>query len=235
MHNSNNGYTIKHLPPGERPRERFMLSGGEAMTTAELIAIIISSGIRGKTVLQLSQELLSYFGSLESLANASVEELCKIKGLGVAKAIQVKAAFMLGIKAARHTIGEKYRIQTPLHAYTLLKDELENKNREHFVVILLDTKSYLIKTKVVSIGTLANALIHPREVFHFAVRHSAASIILAHNHPSGDPTPSPQDYLLTQQLIESGKIMGISVNDHLVIGKDGYISMREKGINFGIV
>lgn len=225
-------YTIKHLPLGERPRERLMRYGEEAMTTGELIAIILSNGIKGKTVLQLSHELLSHFGSLERLCEASIEELRLIKGMGLAKAVQIKAAFSLGLRSARSVERPKYRIQTPLHAYNLLKDDLVHKKREHFVIILLDAKGFLIRTEVVSIGTLTNALVHPREVFHPAVRHNAASIILAHNHPSGDPTPSQNDYSMTEQLVASSKVMGIAVNDHLIIGKDGYVSLREKGMVF---
>jgi DNA repair protein RadC len=229
---NHNNYTIKHLPLGERPRERFIRHGEEAMTTAELIAIILSNGIKGKTVLQLSHELLSHFGSLERLSGASIEELCQIKGLGLAKAVQIKAAFSLGLRSVRNAELPKYQIKTPLHAYNLLKDDLVHKKREHFVIVLLDAKGFLIRTEVISIGTLTNTLVHPREVFHPAVRHNAASIILVHNHPSGDPTPSHNDYSMTEQLVASSKVMGISVNDHLIIGKDGYVSLREKGVVF---
>lgn len=225
-------YSLKKLPLEERPRERFQKYGEESLTTAEVLAIIISSGIKGKTVLQLSQELLSHFGSLKSLANASIEELCQIKGLGVAKAIQIKAAFSLGLRAARHRDLPRYSIRTPIHVFNLLKDELANEKREHFIVLLLDIKCFLIKTEIISIGTLTQTLVHPREVFYPAVRHNAASIVLVHNHPSGDPTPSSQDYSTTEQLIASGKVMGIKINDHIIIGKQNYVSLKEQGVNF---
>jgi DNA repair protein RadC len=225
-------YTIKHLPFDERPRERLLRHGAEAIATAELIAIILANGTKGKTVLQLAQEILGRFESLEAVSHASVEELCTIKGLGVVKAVQLKAALMLGLRASRTVKPPEYPILTPLHAYNALKEDLENLKKEHFVVLLLNAKSHLIRMEVVSIGTLTNTLVHPREVFSPAVRHNAASIIIAHNHPSGDSTPSKQDIELTRQLVSAGKMMGIAVNDHLIVGKGNYISLREKGIIF---
>jgi len=225
-------YTIHHLPVDERPRERLMRYGSESISTTELLAIILGSGMRGKTVLQLSQELLSCFGGVKGIAEATVEELCQIKGLGVAKAVQLKAAFSLGIKAAACSESPKFRIDNPIHAYHLVKDELEHEKRELFVVILLDTRGCVICHNVVAIGTLSQALVHPREVFYPAIRHKAASVILAHNHPSGDPTPSKYDIEVTESLVEAGKLIEIPIQDHLIIGRNSYTSLRQKGIQF---
>lgn len=225
-------YTIHHLPEEERPRERLMRHGVESVSTTELLAILLGSGIKGRHVLQLAAELVSHFGSLKQLSEATVEELCQIKGLGQAKAIQLKASFALGVRLSQVSSIVKYKVDTPVSAYNLIKESLETEKSEHFITILLDTKGYVIKYETVSIGTLSNTLIHPREVFYPAIRHKAASIILAHNHPSGDPTPSRQDFEVTKKLTEVGELIGIKVNDHIVIGQGSYISMRQQGFEF---
>lgn len=222
-------YSIRELPSDERPRERFMLHGPEVMTSAELIAIILGSGMRGCSVLELSRTLLQHFGSLAALAEATVEELCCIKGIGQAKAIQLKAIFNLGARVAVASPLGKLRIDNPLKAYHLVKDQLELEKREVVLAILLDTKGFLITTKVISIGTLSHSLIHPREVFYSAIRHKASSLILAHNHPSGDPTPSLEDLEVTQELIKAGKLMQISLDDHIIVGQGKFISLRQEG------
>jgi DNA repair protein RadC len=225
-------YSIQNLPLEDRPRERLLKHGPESMSTSDLIAIILGSGMKGIPILQLSHEIVSRFGSLKGVAEATIEELCQIKGLGIAKAIQIKAAINLGLRASRQTIVSKYRIENPIHAYHLLKEEMENEKRELFVVIMQDTKGCVISHQVVAIGTLSNTLVHPREVFYPAIRHKAATIIIAHNHPSGDPTPSPEDYEVTKVLVEVGKLMGILINDHIIIGENCYISLRQKGFAF---
>lgn len=225
-------YSLQHLPEEERPRERLMRYGPESMATAELIAIVLGSGMRGMPVLQLSQEILMRFGTLQGLAEATVEELRKVKGLGMAKALQLKAAFSLGVRISRQAPSARHRIEHPVHAYNLVKDDLQHEKRELFVVILQDIKGYAICHHIISIGTLSNTLVHPREVFHPAIRHHAASIIVAHNHPSGDPTPSEQDFAITRTLIKAGQLIGIPVNDHLVIGNQNYVSLRQQGFEF---
>lgn len=225
-------YSIQCLPVNERPRERLLRYGPESMTTAELIAILLGSGMKGMPVLQLAQAIIARFGDIQALSEASISELCQIKGLGPAKALQLKAAISLGLRVARKTPTNKYRIEHPVHAYNLVKEELESERRELFVVILQDTKGCVICHNVVAIGTLSNALVHPREVFYPAIRHNAASIILVHNHPSGDPTPSKQDYDVTQALVEVGRLMGIPVNDHIIVGDQRYVSLRQLGTNF---
>lgn len=225
-------YSLQQLPLQERPRERLRRYGAEAISSAELIAIILGSGIKGKSVLTLAQELLARFGSLKALSEASLEELCECRGLGKAKASQLKAAFCLGIKATNHPTPPKYRISHPVHAYQLVKEELETEKQELFIVILQDLKGCVICHEIVAIGTLSEVLVHPREVFYPAIRHKAASLILAHNHPSGDPTPSKEDFHLTQNLIAMGKMMDIPVQDHLIIGQACYTSLRQQGVVF---
>jgi DNA repair protein RadC len=227
--NANTTYSIQHLPETERPRERLLRFGPESMSTVELIAMILGSGTKSMPVLQLAQEILIRFESLKHLSEATIEELCEIKGMGIAKAIQLKSALSLGLRASRQVISAKYRIESPTHAFHLIKEELEKEKREIFIVILQDTKGYLICHEIVAIGTLSNSLVHPREVFYPAIRHKAASLILAHNHPSGDPTPSQQDLNVTKTLIEAGRLIGITVNDHLIVGDQKFNSLRQLG------
>lgn len=223
-------YALQNLPLDERPRERLMRHGPESMSAAELIAIILGSGMKGRSVLHLSQDILSHFGSLNQLAEATVEELCQIKGIGKIKALQLKAIFSLGTRMTKQAAGPKYRIDHPLHAYNLVKEVLEHEKREMFFVVLQDVKGCVICYETVSIGTLSNSLVHPREVFYPAIRHKASSMILVHNHPSGDPTPSPQDISVTKSLADAGRLMGIPINDHIIIGDACYTSLRQQGL-----
>ncbi len=216
----------------ERPRERLLRHGAEAISSAELIAILLGTGMKGKPVLQLAQELLAYFGSLRELASATIEELRQIKGLGHAKSIQLKASFSLGLRLSHEGRPIRCRMDSPLYVYNFLKDELVYEKREHFIGLFLDVKGLLICKETIAIGTLTEAKIHPREVFYPAIRHKAASFIVVHNHPSGDPTPSPQDIRLTEKLIEGGRLIGIPLNDHLIIAEQGYTSLRQRGVNF---
>jgi len=225
-------YSILSLPEEDRPRERLARFGAEAMSSADLIAIILGSGMKGRPVQQLAHEVISNFGTLKGLSEATVEELRQIKGLGVAKAIQLKAALSLGMRLSRHAVCPKYKIENPVHAYNLLKDEFANEKREHFIVILLDVKGYVINHQVIAIGTLSQTLVHPREVFYPAIRHKAAGLILAHNHPSGDPTPSKEDFEVTELLVKAGGLVSIPVHDHVIIAETGYHSLRQKGFSF---
>lgn len=222
-----NGYSIHQLPIKERPRERLVQFGPEAISSAELIAIILGSGTKGASVLQIAQEILMRFGSLQNFADASLEELQQIKGLGKAKAIQLKAALNLGFRASKQSVKQKFRITNPLHAYHYVKDDFENEKREIIQVILQDSKGYAVSTHTVAIGTLTHALVHTREVFHPAIRHQAAGLILVHNHPSGDPTPSKEDIQVTEKLIKAGHLMDIPLHDHLIIGQNCYVSLRQ--------
>lgn len=221
-------YTIQCLPESERPRERLLQHGAESLTATELLAILLGSGTKTTPVLQLAQLMIARFGSLNQLADATVQELCQIKGIGPTKAIQLRAAFNLGFRLSRQVIPPKFKIENPIHVYNLVKEELQIEKRELLVVILLDAKNCFIGQHTVAIGTLTSVPAHPREVFYPAIRHKANSIVLVHNHPSGDLTPSRQDYELTQKLISVGDIMSIPINDHLIVSAQGYISMRQK-------
>jgi DNA repair protein RadC len=208
-----------------------MRFGAESLSAAELIAIILGSGSKTKPILQLAHEIMARFGNLRELAEATLTELLEINGIGLAKAIQLKAAFNLGMRASKQVIRAKYRIEHPSHVYYLLKDELEHEKRELFVVILQDVKGYVICHEVVSIGSLSQTLVHPREVFYPAIRHKAAALIVAHNHPSGDPTPSNEDVELTKVLVEASRLMSIPLHDHLIIGQECYVSLRQQAFS----
>ncbi len=225
-------YSISQMPETERPRERLVARGAEALSAAELIAIILGSGTQQVPVMQLAQELLAKFGTLKELAEATTDELRQIKGIGLAKAIQLKACFSLGLRVSQQAVPSRYKIEHPLHAYHLVKDELLKEKRELFLIVMLDIKSCLINTQIISVGSLTHTLVHPREVFYPAIRHKAASLILAHNHPSGDATPSRKDYELTKTLVETGKIIGIPISDHLIVAGQGYTSLRQRGFVF---
>ena len=226
----NSSYTILSLPKDERPRERLLQ--GEVVSTTELLAIVLGSGMRGKPVLQLAQELLAAFGTVEALAQATVAELCQIKGMGFAKAVQVKAAFALGGRAAAGGVECREKIVSPQHAYAAVRSKIEDAPCECFAVLLLDVRCQLISVEVIARGTLSEAAVHPRELFYPAIRHKAARLILAHNHPSGDPTPSPDDYSATETFIAAGRMMGIPIDDHLIVGRRCYFSLREHGFVF---
>lgn len=221
-------YSIQDMPLSERPRERLTRFGAESLTMAELIAVLLGSGTKSMPVLQLAQTIVNHFGGLQQLADATVEELCQVKGIGQAKAIQLRAAISLGQRISRQTLPIKYKIENPLQAYQIIQEVIQDEKRELFLVILLDVKGCLIGHHVIAIGTLSNVQVHPREVFYPAIRHTAASMILVHNHPSGDLTPSQCDYELTKKLVEAGKLIGITINDHLIVSHKGYLSLRSQ-------
>lgn len=219
---------LKSLPSSERPRERLMQQGLGALSLPELFAIVLGSGTKDKSVLDLASELIGHFGSLENLFDASIAELMEIKGIGQAKAIQLKAIFGIVLKCRPSTFTAA-PITSHEQAYLIAKEEIEDCKQEVLLVLLRDVKGCLIHREQVAIGTLSQVLAHPREIFYPAVRHKAHSFILAHNHPSGDPTPSGADLNLTRVLIHSGQLMGIGLDDHLIIGRNAYISLLQTG------
>lgn len=221
---------IKRLPVEERPRERLEAYGELALSNIELIAVILGSGTKGKSVLSLSQELLGKFGSLTALAEAGLNDFCTIKGLGKAKAIQLKAALGLGQRLAREEALPKYSISTPEQAYFWIRDRIAYQKKEIFGVILQDVRGNALKWEEISVGTLTQTLVHPREVFSPAIQHRAASLILAHNHPSGDPAPSSQDIILTRTLVQASLVLGIPINDHIIVSSSGFVSLKQEGI-----
>jgi len=222
-------FTIHDLPKDERPRERLVKFGEQALSAQELLQLILGRGIAGESVAVTAQKLLAQFGSLQKLAEASIEELSFIKGIGLAKAAQIKAAFEIGRRLSTQTPSYKSKELTdPEKVYRLIKSKLKDYHKEHFYIIALNSRNYSIAE--VSVGSLNASIVHPREVFAEAIKSKAASVIFAHNHPSGDPEPSEDDLLLTKKLVESGKILGIEVTDHIIVAKDSFFSFKNKGI-----
>lgn len=224
-------YTIKDLPINERPREKLIKYGVESLSNAELIAVIIRTGHNEDTAIDLANRILSIDSSgIKFLSNATVEELTRVKGVGVCKAAQIIAAIELGKRISSRGVESKLKVDSPLVVVELLMDDMKFLNKEHFRVILLNTKNQIISIEEISIGNLNSSIVHPREVFNIAIRRSAKSIILVHNHPSGDSTPSTEDINITRRLIEAGNIIGIEVLDHIIIGDNNYISLKQKNI-----
>jgi len=224
-------FTIHDLPIFERPRERLQKFGVEALSAQEILALILGRGIAGESVTVTVQRLLSKFGSLKGIASASIEELSQVRGIGLAKAAQIKAAFELSNRLeGSPEAGKKLPIKTPEEVMSLVKGRLRGKKKEHFLVLLLDTRGQLIKTSEISVGSLDTSVVHPREVFKEAISASAASVILVHNHPSGDPEPSEDDIKLTERLVQAGEIVGIDVLDHIIVCDKNYLSLKSKGL-----
>jgi DNA repair protein RadC len=227
-------YRIKDLATSDRPRERLAALGPEALSSAELIAILLRTGIKGINAMQLAQELLIGVGGLTGLHTVPYDELCNHRGIGPAKAAQLKAAVELGRRLAIALPEEQPSIQSPDDAAALLLYEMGALEQEHLRVLLLDTRNRLIRMVDVYRGSLNTSIIRVGEAFRDAVRANAASIIVVHNHPSGDPTPSSEDVNVTRALVEAGRLLDIEVLDHLVIGKNSYISLKAKGLGFDV-
>ncbi len=224
-------FTVRDLPLSERPRERLVKLGTEALSVQELLALVLGRGTKGESVVLTAQKLLSKFGNLKNIASASIEELTQVKGIGVAKATQLKAALELGKRMEEHLQdADKLTIRSPEDVVMAVKNKLKGKKKEHFVALSLDTRNHLIDIHTISIGSLDSSIVHPREVFKEAIACSAASVIFVHNHPSGDPSPSEDDIRLTRRLAEVGDIMGIEVLDHIIVCDTSYSSMKSKGI-----
>ncbi|MCL1630515.1 DNA repair protein RadC [Sporolactobacillus sp. CPB3-1] len=221
---------MKDIPQEDRPRERLARDGASALSNQELLAILLHSGTKNESVMQLAERLLCRFEGLELLKDASIEELKQVKGIGAAKAIQLLAGFELGQRMARKARESRYSIRSPEDGADYVMEEMRALKQEHFLVLFLNTKNQVLHKKTIFVGSLNASIVHPREVFKEAVRQSAASIICFHNHPSGDPTPSREDVDVTRRLASCGKMLGVDVLDHIVIGDRRFISLKKKGL-----
>lgn len=224
--------SIKKWPEDERPRERLLKLGAGGLSTAELLAIILRTGSRDKSAIELAREALMKFSTLKEIEDASVAEFAHIKGIGSSKVAQMKAAFELGRRLLQG--GGDSALQNPSftnsrEVYEYYRPRFFGLKKERFLCVLLDTKNRVFKEKIVSEGTLTSSPVHPREVFRYAIKEAAASVLFIHNHPSGDPDPSKDDISITKRLVETGKVVGINVLDHIVISDVSYISLMEKG------
>ncbi len=219
------------IPENERPKEKLLRYGAESLSNPELLAIVLRTGTKGENVLNLSQKIITELNGLNGILNASVKEMTKIKGVKESKASQILAIAELFRRFNTYkSFNEFKRITSPREVANMLYGEMGTSNQEVLKLIILNTKNEVIKIKDVFKGSLNSSLVHPREIFNEAIRSSAASIIICHNHPSGDPTPSSEDIKVTTRINQSGDIIGIKLIDHIIIGRNNYVSLKEKGI-----
>lgn len=224
--------TMHDVPASERPRERLLRHGAQALSEPELLAILLRVGSTGENVLNLSTRLLSEFGGLAGLIRASTSDLVRVRGVSDAKVAQLKAALELGRRALLASPDARPQITSPQDAANLLMLDMSALEQEHLRVILLDTKNKVMRTPTVYVGNVNSSIIRVGEVFREAVRDNATSLIVAHNHPSGDPTPSPEDVQVTRTIVSGGALLGIDVLDHIVIGHQRFVSLKERGLGF---
>jgi DNA repair protein RadC len=224
--------SIKHWPEDERPRERLAKLGGDALSDAQLLAILIGSGSSGanKSAIDICRDLLKVFGSLSNLDRASINELCKVKGIGLAKATQIKAALEVGKRMASTRAGNTAKMTTSRAFVEYFAPFMKNLRKEIVKVALLDNKLKIIKDFVISEGSVNSSIVHPREVMIPAIKESASKIVLVHNHPSGDPSPSQADIEITHRVSKAGDIIGIKLLDHIIIGGTEFYSFADEGM-----
>ena len=226
---------LKDQPASERPRERLAERGADALSPAELVAILLRTGLKGTNVLEVARQLVTKFGTLNALAGATLDELCSIPGIRRDKAVTLMAAFALAKRMAKELNGEAPLLDTPERVADLLREHMRHFQKEQFIVLLLNTRRRLVKREDLSQGTLDTILVHARDVFRSAIAGNAAAIVLVHNHPSGDPTPSEADIKVTRDLIRAGQLLKIELLDHVILGRatqerpKDYASLRESG------
>ncbi len=221
---------LKKLPAELRPRERLIANGAASLSNTELLAILLRTGTKNASAMDLAERLFVEFKDLAGLLQASIEELAAVRGVGQVKAVQIKAALELSRRLMLLPTAERPTVQSPDDAAGVVMEEMRHLDREHFRAILLNTKNQVLAVETISVGTLNSSMVHPRELFKIAVKKSAAHVIVAHNHPSGDPTPSREDIAITKRIIEGGEILGISVLDHLIIGDNKFVSLKAEGL-----
>jgi DNA repair protein RadC len=234
MNNSDGSYRpmMREIALDDRPRERLVQVGERSLATAELLAIILRTGTGGENVVRLAERVLAALGGLSGLARASVTEMQAVRGVGRVKAIEIKAALELGRRLMVSAPEERSRITSPADAANLLMSEMGYLEQEHLRVILLDTRNRVLATPTIYVGSLNTSVIRVAELFRPAIQENAAALIVAHNHPSGDPAPSPEDIRVTRQIRQAGELLDIDVLDHVVIARQGYISLKERGLGF---
>lgn len=220
---------IRDVHEADRPRERLIRQGAKSLSNQELIAILLGTGTKMESVLAVANRVLLNFEKLHNLKHATLEEMKDIKGIGEAKAVLLLASIELGRRLASKDLEERYTIRSPEDAASYLMQDMTSLQQEHFVVLFLNVKNQVLHKKTIFVGSLNASIVHPREIFREAVKRSAAAIICSHNHPSGVPTPSPEDIDVTNRLYEAGQIIGVDLLDHVIIGDHQFISMKEKG------
>ena len=223
---------MRDMLDSDKPRERLLRVGERALSTAELLAIIFRTGVDGESVVRLSERLLAHFGGLPGLAKASIAELQVVKGIGPVKAIETKAALEIGRRLIASSPEQKPQVSCPADAANLLMTEMALLDQEHLRLILLDTRNRVLSSPTVYIGSLNTSVIRVGELFRFAIKDNAAALIVVHNHPSGDPSPSPEDIQVTRQIVKGGNLLDIEVLDHVIIGRQRYVSLKERGLGF---
>lgn len=223
---------VKDLPEAERPREKLITKGAKALSDAELLAILLRTGTKADSVLRIAEKLLIAHKEvgISGIARLSIGEFSKVKGIGEAKAATVLAALELGFRMAERPSEPRFAIRSPQDVATYVMPRLRYENKEHFMIMLLNAKNHVLALSTISVGSLSASIVHPREVFREALSHSAASVLLIHNHPSGDPSPSKEDALVTQKLVQAGEVMDIAVLDHIIIGDNRFVSLKEEGM-----
>lgn len=226
-------YRIADLAASDRPRERLARLGAQSLTNAELIAILLRVGVKGENVVQVSQRLLNTFGGLAGLHRAPFDEMCAQHGLGKAKSAQLKAAIELGNRLRLESPDERPAINSPADAAALVQYEMSALEQEEMRVILLDTRNRVLNITSIYRGSVNSSQVRVGELFRAAIRQNAPALIVLHNHPSGDPAPSPDDVAVTRAIVQAGKLLDIDVLDHLVIGQGRYVSLKERGLGFG--
>lgn len=223
---------IRDLPQDQRPRERLIHAGSRALANAELLAIILRTGSGGESVVRLAERLLAHFGGLPGLGKATIAELCEVKGIGPAKAVEIKAALELGRRLLIASPEERPQVTTPADAANLLMSEMMFLEQEHLRLVLLDTRNRVLKTPTIYIGNINTSVIRVGELFRAAIKENSAAFIMLHNHPSGDPSPSSQDISVTRQVVSAGKLLHIELLDHIIIGRQKWVSLKERGLGF---
>ncbi len=226
-------YRIMDIAVSERPRERLARLGPQALTNAELLGILLRVGVHGENAIQVGQRLLETFGGLPGLHRADYDEVCSQRGVGPAKAAQIQAAIELGRRLNAQSPDDRAAINSPSDAAEFVRYEMSALEQEELRVILLDTRNRVLKIDPVYRGSLNSSQVRVGELFKSAIRSAAAALIVVHNHPSGDPAPSPDDIAITRAIVQAGKLLDVEVLDHLIIGRGRYVSLKERGLGFG--